>query len=315
MAYVYLDLETAGLNVDKHDIVEVAWAVDDGPINSFVPEHDITCADPAALRYNGYHDRGLNQEPQQAWDSEIVDLLLHDLSGNSIIGLNPVFAAKFLRGATNRRFHHEPWYHVLLDLSTYAAGLLGWDVPCSSHWTVHHVRETLGFKIPYPDHSAAGDVDTARELHRALLKLARVRREYDIAKETQDMRDYLTWRKEREHGLGTPVTTPRPYAGTSFTTGGGYYAAGPITYGSSSGGGGSFGAVRGFSDDGAGGGGGGGASGVSTKVGDVWVDTRSVTVNPGDTVTVSPGAITWTATLSPAQRAIDIIRSDDDNLD
>ena len=235
--------------------------MDDGAITSFVPEHDLATADPVALRYNGYHDRGLNQEPRRSWaTSPVVGDFVDNLSGSTVVGLAPAFATKFLREATNRRLHHEPWYHVMLDLPTYAAGLFGWERPASAETTISYVRDSLGFGIPYPDHSAANDVHTARELHRALRKLSRVRRAYDISHETRDMDEFLTWKKERRTSTSAPAPEPWCSSG-SFST--------------------------------------------STNP---WAPK---TLLPGDTFTIRPGALTWTADYSTVRGAIDIVKGDD----
>lgn len=55
--FVYLDGETTGLWAGRHDLFEVAWAVDAGPIQEIQFLHTLRDADPEALHLNGYWPR------------------------------------------------------------------------------------------------------------------------------------------------------------------------------------------------------------------------------------------------------------------
>lgn len=170
MTLVYLDTETTGLDATRHDVIEVAWAVDGGPIRSALLPHTLQNASPEALAINGYWERGLDDQlcvaqadfRAHAWHRD----LLNDLTGATLVGSNPAFDARFLRA----KFGYEPWHHRLFDVATYAAGVLGWDGPRG----LKDVRDALhhhGFEIPAPDHTAAGDVATVRACHLALRQI------------------------------------------------------------------------------------------------------------------------------------------------
>lgn len=159
---IVVDVETSGLDPAKHVTVEVAWwnlSTDDR--GAFVPIHDVpntlATADIQALQVNRYVDRLATAEQdekhiaaQQLWDT---------LSGNTLAGSNPAFDAAFLTRMftkSKRSYRaHAPWHHRLLDLSSYAAGVLG--MPLSALPGLSTVCAELG--IEHRDaHTAAGDV-------------------------------------------------------------------------------------------------------------------------------------------------------------
>jgi DNA polymerase-3 subunit epsilon len=163
MTLVFLDVETTGRDPDRHEVWEIAYAIDDGPIRSAIVPHTFTNPDPKALAMNGYLDRALDAKPDRAFE----DLLRARLDGATIVGANPAFDAAFLRA----RWGYAPWHHRLWDVEAYAAGVLVLDkVPGLA--TIAMMLDGLGREIPEPDHSAAGDVATLRACFRALQDLA-----------------------------------------------------------------------------------------------------------------------------------------------
>jgi oligoribonuclease (3'-5' exoribonuclease) len=166
MTLVYLDTETTGLNPALHEIVEVAWAVDTGPIRCVVLPHTLRNADMAALNINGYFDRNLDeiQDPRtkRLVRAQVRDLL-RDLRGATLVGANPAFDAAFLMA----RFGVQLWHYRLLDIEAYAAGMFGWELPRG----LKDVRDELGergWPLPLPDHTARRDVEVLRACHYAL---------------------------------------------------------------------------------------------------------------------------------------------------
>lgn len=172
MSLVFLDTETTGLEL-HHDIWEIACAVDDGPINSFVVPHSIANADPAALEMNGYWTRGFGADVVQAGDS----LLRATLKGATIVGANPAFDATRLQ----LRWNAQPWHYRMIDISSMAVGVFG-SMAFNGDGRpegLAGVRELLldyyrdsGVGIPEPDHTAAGDVRALRECYRLLMKVS-----------------------------------------------------------------------------------------------------------------------------------------------
>lgn len=165
MTYVYLDIETTGLDWLTHDVVEIAWAVDDGDIKAFTPEHTLQNADPRALELNGYFEREL------AWSTGHHSVasyeLLTELRGATVVGSNPAFDTAFLR----RKLGVAVWHHRLFDVSAYAAGLFGGDKLNGLAIIAEELRDR-GYSIDEPDHTARQDVHVLRQVHKALLEIA-----------------------------------------------------------------------------------------------------------------------------------------------
>lgn len=161
---VYLDTETTGLSLELHDIWEVAYAIDDSDIKSFVVTHSLETADPKALEVNGYFDRfpgGANAVP-------MADLWLRAaLTGRFLVGANVAFDAYRLE----RRWGVAPWHYRMIDVEAYAMPVLGYDRPKGLNGITDDLRG-LGYEIPEPDHTAAGDVATVRSVHKALRRRA-----------------------------------------------------------------------------------------------------------------------------------------------
>jgi DNA polymerase-3 subunit epsilon len=165
---VYLDIETTGLDPLLHDVVDIAWAVEDGDIKSFVPEHNLAGADPAALRINRYFDRGLEIH-RRGGELACVALeldLLRALDGSTVVGSNPAFDTAFLR----RKLGVAMWHHRLIDVSNVAMMVFNWTRPSGLADVVEELR-ALGYTIPAPDHTAAGDVESTRAVYLALREI------------------------------------------------------------------------------------------------------------------------------------------------
>lgn len=159
---VFLDTETTGLDPDRHEVWEIAWAIDDGPIESRIVTHQLQTADPEALDLNGYWTRGFDADPVITADLTLRVIL----DGATIVGANPAFDAAFLR----RRWGAAPWRYRMIDVESMAAQAFRWDRPNGLATIAEKLRH-LDFDIPRPDHTAAGDVATLRAVYWALRKL------------------------------------------------------------------------------------------------------------------------------------------------
>jgi DNA polymerase-3 subunit epsilon len=164
-ALVFVDVETTGLDPLVHDVVEIAWAVEDGEVRSFVPEHSLAFADGQALTINQYFDRDLDRRTDDTWAMQRA--LVRDLQGATIVGSNPAFDTAFLR----RKIGYAPWHHRLIDVSNVAMMVFDWDRPKGLADVTAALAER-GLELPTPDHTARGDVECTRVVYTALRQIA-----------------------------------------------------------------------------------------------------------------------------------------------
>jgi oligoribonuclease (3'-5' exoribonuclease) len=156
---VFLDTETTGLDPEKHEVWEIAWAVNDWSVEVRTLPHDLATADPEALRMNGYWQRGLIGAPDVRTDLMLKDIL----KGNTLVCANPTFDRMFLR----KRWGGEPWHYRSIDVESMALLALGYERPKGLKDIAADLRK-LGYDIPVPDHSAGKDVEVLRECYKAL---------------------------------------------------------------------------------------------------------------------------------------------------
>lgn len=162
---VFLDTETTGLCPHRHQVWEVAYAVNAGPIVTVQLPHSLNHADPVALRLNGYVDRVdpkmVDGRGLSMW--KVEDELRGIVEGCHIVGSNPSFDTAFLFA----RWREQPWHHRRIDVTPMAMIRFGWDRPKGMKDIADALRRQ-GHDIPAPDHTAAGDVATLRAVYEAL---------------------------------------------------------------------------------------------------------------------------------------------------
>lgn len=168
---VYLDVETTGLDPAVHQVWEIAWAVDDGPIRSAVVPHSLAFADPVALAVSGHEDRCGCRARTVPEVEEFEEQLRDVLEGATVVGANPAFDTAFLA----QRWGARPWHFRLLDVEAFAMGVLAHG-RLRGLAAISEELRGLGFEIPAPDHTAGRDVAALRACFLALRDLSRVGR-------------------------------------------------------------------------------------------------------------------------------------------
>lgn len=158
---IFLDTETTGLEYDKHEIWEIAWAVNDGPIEERILVHSLKTADPKALDLNGYHVRF----PEGARSKgPMTDLEVRNiLAGNTIVAANPTFDRIFMY----LRWGHEPYHYRSIDVETMALTVFDWSRPRGLKDVAEELTQRR-YDIPLPDHTAGKDVEVLRACYNAL---------------------------------------------------------------------------------------------------------------------------------------------------
>lgn len=157
----YVDIETTSLNPFTGEVIEIGWAIDNGPINSLVVPHTGLWAEREALDINGYHERCMADPTTWCTTMDLLHLQVA-LTDCTIAAANAQFDIRFLE----RLFKGTPWHHRQLDVESYAAGALGWSSPRGLAETVAELSSRTGATPPSVDeHTAEGDVALARWVH------------------------------------------------------------------------------------------------------------------------------------------------------
>jgi hypothetical protein len=157
----FTDVESTGLDARIHKPWEVCtWLeTEDAPQTRAVP-HDLVHADGVALKVGGYWERADSRTPRTPADPASLG---RRLNGVTLVGANPAFDAAMLTGFIGAAV----WHYRMIDVSTGAMWVFGWDRPRSLLDTAAACRDK-GYDIPEPDHTSEGDVRAVRAVYYAL---------------------------------------------------------------------------------------------------------------------------------------------------
>lgn len=172
---LYLDTETTGLNFQTAQVVELAYAIGPGDIKTLVLPHTLQGAEPKALEINKYYERGLDDRSRWATEAEI-GAAVAEMTGRTLLAANPRFDSRMLERTFGFVGNQEPWHYRLFDIQSFAAGVLGLPTPIGMA-ALYSVLVDMGYELPKPDHTAAGDVATLRAVHEHLTALQAGHRE------------------------------------------------------------------------------------------------------------------------------------------
>ena len=175
----FVDTETTGLDSRIHQCYEFSWAVeepvqvghavtrpaDPARVRTIHPNHDLAHADPQALAIGRYHERGFSPRAT-AGVTEMWSHAVKDLRGATLVAANPAFDQEML----TRVFGYRSWHYRLINIEDLAYQEFGWATPKGQKDVALALRD-LGFDIPVPDHTSAGDVRALRECYYALMTL------------------------------------------------------------------------------------------------------------------------------------------------
>jgi DNA polymerase III epsilon subunit-like protein len=166
----FIDVETTGLDPRKHEIIEIAVKSPHGIFHSLVRPRRIECAEPGALRINGY------AENPQLWEgapliSDVLPRVMDLLAGCTLAGHNVGFDKEFLAEA-HLEFYGKglPFYHCF-DTVTLAMEHL--DTLPRFNLTV--ICECLGISN-VGAHTALADVLRCESVYLALIRATKAQR-------------------------------------------------------------------------------------------------------------------------------------------
>lgn len=167
---LYLDTETLGLGLDC-DIWEIGWAFNDEPVEALTVRHEPYPRDEAALEINGYNDRMVGvADDAHIHEQELLNRI--QLSSPTLVGANPSFDAQRLAKRWGINAGDLPWKYRMIDVSVYAMAVLGHELPKGLYAIVEELQESH-WTITQADHSAANDVESVRDVFKALQSIAK----------------------------------------------------------------------------------------------------------------------------------------------
>lgn len=158
---IYVDTETTGtdpfgLKGEPDKITELAYAVGSGEVKTLY--FGVTEVNDFIDDLTKFYARGIDKLPASSVQ-EFTDFL--DASkGNTMVAANPGFDAGFLEAAGLYNFSYRK-----LDIESYAMHALSLDyVPGMAD--IHRIlKEDYRYDIAAPNHTAAGDVISLRQMH------------------------------------------------------------------------------------------------------------------------------------------------------
>ena len=186
MKIAFVDTETTGLDSSRHEVWEIGVVLVDSDDPGLTVPHEwqiplgdlhLEFAEPMALRIGDFYNRhyqikeGVDRDASDPrfYASDINDPqsgystareLAPMLDGVILAGNVVDFDSRFL-GAFLRKHHLTPtWHYHLLDVETFAAGVLGLDPP----WKSTEISDVLGVDQPETAHTALGDAKWAHRL-------------------------------------------------------------------------------------------------------------------------------------------------------
>lgn len=186
--YAFLDLETTGLDPERHQIWEIGLVVEQLLNNEQGTAHcrkrlweatyflpvDLTTADPTALRIGNYYDRHPTPSGSGEYQSPhtLAPRLARWFNGAYLVGCTVNFDAAFMTKFLRDQGHQPCWDYHLIDATVYAAGRAGLRPPWKSQSVREYYAKHFGLDFdPGVAHRALDDARMSRDLFYAALDL------------------------------------------------------------------------------------------------------------------------------------------------
>jgi len=158
--FVYVDTETTGLNPVEDRLVEVSYALEDGPIYTlYFGVEEVPEFIDELIGFSKREIAGLVSP-----DSHI-DEFLRVSKDATMISANPPFDMGFLQANDLWRFHYR-----CLDIEAFAMSSLRLDFVPGMSEINQIINERFDADLPMGNHTSWQDVHALREAHKWLMK-------------------------------------------------------------------------------------------------------------------------------------------------
>lgn len=211
-----VDVETFGLDPDRHDIFEIALIRRDdaGDWHEFawwVGGGNIGVADSNALRINRFYERA-SAQPPLANPEDVAAELATLTAGTHLVACNPAFDAVFLERFLRRNGLAPAWDYHLVDVEAALASRLEQEPP----WRSDDLAKAVGIEPPTgaQRHTALADARMAKAMYEAAFGIrptpAKGRRRTEPTPErTAEMHDAIAeQRADQAEPADEPTDTP-----------------------------------------------------------------------------------------------------------
>lgn len=209
MRLAFVDIETTGLDPDRHEIWEVGVIIRDGAADDvehhwFLEPHALENADQVALQIGRYHERhplGYLCESDQVYDVIRDGQASHEIAAalwdSCLVGANVRFDAGFLERFLRWNQDTPGWHHRLCDVESAIGGKYAIEPP--KEWGLKKLAPLTGCDLSaYEEHTALGDARLARDCYDRVFLTGRDMRPVEPVKSEG----------EAQPETSTPITTP-----------------------------------------------------------------------------------------------------------
>lgn len=170
--FAFVDIETTGLNLLKHEIIEIGCVVTD-PELKVIEEFDIKItpvnikeADPTSIKINHYNaDDWKDALPLE----EAMKIFSSKVGGAIMVGQNVAFDSGFLEYAFAKTGIANPMHYHKLDTIAIAWAKLHRE-PNLEHFSLREMCARFGIKNEKA-HTALSDARATYELYKKLMEL------------------------------------------------------------------------------------------------------------------------------------------------
>jgi len=168
----FIDIETTGLNILEHEIIEIGGVITDPKLNiieefelKIKPEH-IENADKIALKINKYNEKDWEIGYPLRDAMEILSLKVKDCI---MVGQNVAFDSSFIEHALSELKSPNTMHYHKLDTISIAWAKLHRE-PDLDHFSLREMCKRFGIENKNP-HSALSDAHATYELYKKLMSL------------------------------------------------------------------------------------------------------------------------------------------------